>query len=112
MAVGAANKSSGGLTGLVEMWNGHRWSRVSVPPDADVKVLRSVVCASFEDCIAVGGSADGQPAVVTWNGNGISAVATPKLSGGGDLESVSWVGGVAAAVGQKRAAPLIEMRGD
>lgn len=96
--------------GLVEAWNGSAWT---VTPSGGVgipnqRVLRAIVCASRDHCIAVGSSTD-QPygtvrsLVETWNGATWAAARPQAVTG--ELESVACVSSrVCLAVGQRTAA--------
>ena len=70
MAVGSY--SSGGVTpGVIEQWNGHRWSAIySTSPGTDNQ-FNGVSCVSTTFCVAVGSwdvSTDLLPLIATWNG--------------------------------------------
>jgi hypothetical protein len=108
LAVGFQNSNRTGFSALIERWDGQRWSTVKTP--ADVKVLEDVACTTSRNCIAVGGTANGQPSILTWNGTVVRAVVTPRLSRGGELLSVSQNGGSAVAIGQEGNGPLFEIR--
>lgn len=91
-AVGYAQSAPGPALNLVLRWNGHSWSRVSVPqPDGTSSAypdstnhLNGVACVSASDCWAVG---DYHPwprnQALHWNGRRWSAVAMPQPAGTG-----------------------------
>lgn len=60
---------------VVEVWNGTSWSVQPTPPLAGDVELRSVSCASVNDCVAVGwqspsagGAIGNQPLIERWDG--------------------------------------------
>jgi hypothetical protein len=65
-AVGSyATQSAGGT--LIDLWNGHTWTRDNVPDLAAIG-LSSVSCPTNTFCAAVGQTAGSQPVTVTWDG--------------------------------------------
>jgi hypothetical protein len=90
--------------GLAETWNGRRWAVVTVPAVGGPEVvLNGVACASSRDCIAVAwpfANRQPQPVVLSWNGTRFKEIATPRVAGGGMLESVALRDGMVVTVGQ------------
>jgi hypothetical protein len=84
---------SGGGSPLVERWNGAGWAIEPTPPPTDPNVgggsLRSVVCRSSSDCVAVGEwdrrTFVGAPSSITlaehWDGTRWALQTTPSVTG-------------------------------
>lgn len=90
-AVGRYFTSAPGTAGLVERWNGSKWSIESNPPENGD--LSGVACASAKACIAVGGTdAGGIIGLIgeSWNGTKWTARPVPAPSGmtSGSLNAV------------------------
>ena len=91
MAVGSY--SSGGVTpGVIEQWNGHRWSAIySTSPGTDNQ-FNGVSCVSTTFCVAVGSwdvSTDLLPLIATWNGSTWSESSGPGAGRFNLLSAVS-----------------------
>jgi hypothetical protein len=90
--------SVGGISGLIESWNGTTWSvypALSVP-GAEGDQLNGVSCLSATACVAVGFADISVPndqtqetLIETWDGNTWSVVPSPSPGYSDDLSSVS-----------------------
>jgi hypothetical protein len=69
--------------GLIESWNGTRWSKVFSPRRGFRDLLGSVSCASATACIAVGTYTGGSDhtSIESWNGTSWSVVPSPSRPG-------------------------------
>ncbi len=75
-AVGSYGGESSGGT-LIDLWNGHVWTRDKVPNLAAV-YLTSVSCPTSTFCAAVGQNG-GHPEIVTWSGAAWRQAPSPAL---------------------------------
>lgn len=110
IAVGNAVDNIGlnaGNVGLVEKWNGSRWSIMSTPQIKGDSGLTAVSCLSGSDCTAVGASGLNSEVsavlVEHWNGSKWSIVKAPTVRSGTLWYGVSCGSRTrCAAVGQSR----------
>ena len=100
MAVGYYYTGTRVFRGLIESWNGARWSVVPSPQRGGEEILNSVSCASPTACMAVGKFYDvsknlGETLAESWDGTQWSVVPSPnrvfRTGGGNSLGAVSCV---------------------
>ena len=75
--------SNGGVSALVERWNGTTWSIETTPnPAGSTTLLYGVDCASATSCFAVGTQSGGPGTLVEeWNGSTWAIVPSPNRAG-------------------------------
>jgi Phosphoesterase family len=107
--VWAAGQQLGGQApdnGLVEHWDGHSWSVVSLPPSVSASVLLDGIAATADGQVWVAGEADsptqgGRPLIESYQ-NGVWQAASLPASAGSiwtNLYGITVVGGTVWAVG-------------
>lgn len=80
-AVGSVQTADAGHRGIVQHWNGHRWSLVALPDTDFGDYFLSAVTAVSPTDVWVAGTASGQPLVLHWNGRRWARAALPRLDG-------------------------------
>ena len=92
MAVGSYESGGTVTPGVVEQWNGHRWSAIySISPGTDNQ-FNGVSCVSTTFCVAVGSydvDTDLLTLVATWNGSTWSETTSPNANRFNLLSAVS-----------------------
>jgi hypothetical protein len=97
--------------GIVEDWNGSKWSLVTTPAVNGGPGLNGVACVSKSVCIAVGQREHGAVLVERWDGSTWSVVNTPGFRGAGELDAVSCVSSSdCTAVGRRYDGPVLVER--
>jgi hypothetical protein len=83
-AVGNVTSSGVDSRSLIEHWNGHRWTRVPLPPPvASYEALKGCVALSSTDAWAVG------TGLLHWDGRSWNLVSTPSITDFGGFGGIT-----------------------
>ncbi|HTW09687.1 MAG TPA: hypothetical protein VME46_19440 [Acidimicrobiales bacterium] len=87
VAVGSSSTATGPRVALVEKWDGHKWTKMTLtaPAGSSGSALFGVSCPSTTTCTAVGEMATGHTSsaalVERWDGSGWQRQSVPKEAG-------------------------------